>query len=353
MTILRKTLIVAVSTCALVTACKKDEAKTAEEPAPTAGKTTEATAMATGEATGEGRVDTTARFRECWAAYNSKEEDAFKNCYADSAEGELVDYVPPTMARGPEEMLAVAKDVWKKFPDIKAEAQLVLVNGPNVAAIVYVDGTNTGPLDDKPATGKSISIFQGQIASLNPEGKVVTDHHWIDQTSMMHQLGMQPSERSPDSETPWAKSIWVVAENSSVEKANRELAEQLGQLAEKDDRAGYFSHVADDIGFRYVGDKNVVNGIEAYKKAFAMWEDMADYKSAPVSLWAAGDWVVAVHDTTATLKEDMEGIPGSKGKDVKTKQLEFMAFADGKLKTHWVFENTAAYAAQLGQTTSK
>ncbi len=28
--------------------------------------------------------------------------------------------------------------------------------------------------------------------------------------------------------------------------------------------------------------------------------------------------------------------------------IEFMEIKDGKLKTHWVFENTMAYAAQLG-----
>ena len=62
----------------------------------------------------------------------------------------------------------------------------------------------------------------------------------------------------------------------------------------------------------------------------------------------AGDWVVAVNDVTSKLKQNMPGTKNTKGKEVNTTVLEFLQFDQGKLKTHWIFENSMAYPVQLG-----
>ena len=294
------------------------------------------------------KVDTETRFRECWAAHESRNEAKFKGCYDDAAELEIVDSAPPQIAKGADGALALAKDSWRAFPDMRSEAQLVLVNGAQVAAILHRQGTHTGTWKGKPATGKAVSYFQGQFVSLNSEAKAVRDQHWVDQGTVAHQLGLQTNERAPDAETPWTNKAWVVAAHTDDEKANLALTKKMGEAIKKGDHEGFFAHVADDVRFRYVADKDAMNGIAAFKKGFEDWVQMLDFEGTPVTMWAAGDWVVTVSDTTATMKTDMHGVAGTKGKKVRTKQLEFSQFADGKLKTHWIFENSAAYAAQLG-----
>lgn len=66
------------------------------------------------------------------------------------------------------------------------------------------------------------------------------------------------------------------------------------------------------------------------------------------SAWAAGDWVFVTSEMQVEMLVDMPMAKGSKGKQVKLAQTEFFQIADGKLKTHWVFENSMQYAVQLG-----
>ncbi len=336
------------------TGCKADEKKIEDRLAPVAAKIA-AEAKAEAEKVVESKsvtepppVDVATRFKECWAAYNQHDETTFKQCYQPTATFELVNGDPPRSATGPEEILAVAKDYWQAFPDIHSEAQLVLINGTNVAAIMHTSATNTGSIRDMAPTGKSLAMFQGQVVSMSPQGQVMRDEHWIDQGTVLHQLGIRPRERAPSSDKAWDKPIWVVAQNTEEERTNLLIAKALEEKMRMGDERAFMDRVADDISFRYAGDKDAMMGMPAYKKGYKMWSEMAEFESRPQAMWAAGDWVVAVRDSKATLKKDMQGAPGSKGKSVVTKQLEFMRFADGKLKTHWVFENSAAYASQLG-----
>jgi predicted ester cyclase len=291
---------------------------------------------------------TMTRFRECWDAYNAKDTTAFRDCYGAKSEFEIVDSTPPKRAKGADAALLMAQEYWQAFPDIRSEAQLILVNGSNVAAIIHTTGTNKGSLMQMPATGKSISMFQAQTVELDAKGKVVTSQNWIDSNTMMHQLGIRSNEKAPASETPWATKVAVVAKGDDSEKANLATANKMAEKMIAGEDEAYFAHVHKDASFRYIGDKEVMQGADSYRKGYASWKEMVDHKGTQVSHWAAGDWVVSVHDAEATLKKDMPGTTNTKGKTVKTRQLELLQFADGKLKTHWMFENSGAYNAQLG-----
>ena len=65
------------------------------------------------------------------------------------------------------------------------------------------------------------------------------------------------------------------------------------------------------------------------------------------NMWSAGDWVVAESSATGTMSVNLPGAK-TKGKSYSGNYLEFYQFADGKVKQHWVFENSLAFAIQVG-----
>jgi len=171
----------------------------------------------------------------------------------------------------------------------------------------------------------------------------------MDQATGAHQMGMHKSEMSPDSETAWAKEAIVIAKSDDKEKKNLEFVKGLEKLVGSKDKAAMLAVVADDIEFRYVGDKNVIANKAAYEKAMNRWMSMVEVtKRTSNNVMAAGDWVFTSSDVTIKMLKDMPGAKGTKGKEVTTKQVEFIMVADGKIKKHWIFENSMQFPIQLG-----
>ncbi len=343
-------LFVSLCITVLVSACKKDE-KTAPAPkkAPVATKPVPpAPPPKVEEKPAVEKKDPLASFKACWAAYNKKDDVALGKCYDEKSEWTMVDFTPPMSGKGTEASLAAVKGIWKAFPDINSEPQLVLHNGNKFASIILTQGTNSGDFMGKPATNKKISIYETQLVSYNETGAVEMAQFLTDHSVMAHQLGLHKGERAPDAETAWPEKLWITAKNDEVEKKNVAFVEQMAEKLLAGDHKAVLANIAEDIHFRYVGDKEPMKGIKAYKQGYKKWTDMAEHKGTPIEIWGAGDWVVAVKDNVHTFKKDFPGAKGTKGKEVKTRTIEFMQIAEDKIKNHWVFENSMAYAIQLG-----
>ncbi len=354
-----KTLLVTLSALAMMVGCKKDDKKEASKEAPKATKTTDTPAeektpeepKKTPEKPAE-KVDALTAIKACWAADASHDEKALANCYDDNSAFSVVDHTPPVAGKGAETALAMAKSHWTAFSDMKVEPQLVLSKGNKIASIFLMSGTNDGEMSmgemKIPASSKKISVLVAQVVEMSDAGKIVNDRFWIDQATMSAQLGMHPNPRSPKEESAWEAPVWTASSDSEVEKANLALIKSMHESVDKGDVDGYLALVADDVSFRYLADGKALAGKEEYKKGLAMWMTMADHKETVTEVWAAGDWVVSVTDSISTMKQDMPGTKDTKGKEVKSTVLAFHQFADGKLKAHWVVENSMNYAVQLG-----
>jgi steroid delta-isomerase-like uncharacterized protein len=79
------------------------------------------------------------------------------------------------------------------FPDLRMEAEDVLVDGDKVVARVRVTGTHQGEFMGMPATGKSVAIQLIDIIRFGEDGLV--HEHWgvTDALAMMQQLGAIPA----------------------------------------------------------------------------------------------------------------------------------------------------------------
>jgi steroid delta-isomerase-like uncharacterized protein len=78
------------------------------------------------------------------------------------------------------------------FPDLRMDAEDVLVSGDKVIARVRVTGTNTGDFMGMPATGKAIDVAGIDIVRFGDDG--LGAEHWgvFDAMKMMQQLGVVP-----------------------------------------------------------------------------------------------------------------------------------------------------------------
>ena len=79
------------------------------------------------------------------------------------------------------------------FPDLRMEAEDVLVDGDKVVARVRATGTHQGEFMGMPATGKSVDIELIDIIRFGDDG--LAHEHWgvLDALGMMQQLGAIPA----------------------------------------------------------------------------------------------------------------------------------------------------------------
>lgn len=78
------------------------------------------------------------------------------------------------------------------FPDLRMEAQDILVSGEKVVARVRATGTHQGEFLGMPATGKSVDVQLIDIIWFGDDG--LAREHWgvFDALAMMQQLGAIP-----------------------------------------------------------------------------------------------------------------------------------------------------------------
>jgi len=74
------------------------------------------------------------------------------------------------------------------FPDLFVTLDEIIVSSDKVAFRWTLTGTNTGPLDELPATGRSVQV-SGVVISHLVDGKVVEDWLYYNQGALLQQLG--------------------------------------------------------------------------------------------------------------------------------------------------------------------
>lgn len=110
---------------------------------------------------------------------------------------DFVDHNPPpgAVSGDREGVLQAFASLFKAFPDLALEVTHIIGEGDLVAVRAVSRGTNSGELQGRPATGKSIEMTGTHIFRL-ANGKIA--EHWADQDvmGMMMQLGLAPAPGS-------------------------------------------------------------------------------------------------------------------------------------------------------------
>ncbi len=134
-------------------------------------------------------MDHAATMRRLYDLINAGEIDAFGDLLAD-------DFVEHEETPGLEPTKEGVKQLFNMyvaaFPDLRMEAEDVLVSGDKVVALLRATGTNQGEFMGMPATGKSVDIQMIDIIRFDSDG--LACEHWgvVDTFAMMQQLGVIP-----------------------------------------------------------------------------------------------------------------------------------------------------------------
>ncbi len=119
------------------------------------------------------------------AAIKSKDPTAYLALYSP-------DYTDPTLPSGTNALDAVKQNIMMiatAFPDGKLTVQDIVAGTDEAAVYTVASGTNTGPFQGSPATGKPFSGLMIIDILTFKDGKVVKDIEVTDTISLLAQLG--------------------------------------------------------------------------------------------------------------------------------------------------------------------
>jgi len=295
-----------------------------------------------------------ARYQECWKLFNDKAWDQFQTCYTENAVSETVDSMPAS-ASGRAAIVEAGKASAVAFPDRRGELRLVLANADKVLGVVLWSATNTGDLppgpDGKavPATGKAIGFPVAHTGEWNATGDaVVHDAVYIDEGTIVAQLGLNPSPARPVEKATGNPPAVVIAKGDETEKANLSTTQAMFDALNKHDLKGLEGFMADDYKSMSVAEAKDMDKKESLAGTREMLMGFPDVRITPTTTWAAGDYVVVTGTFEGTNTGDMPTAKMKKtGNKVSDRFLEVFKFANGKVQEDWLFYNHAAMMNQL------
>lgn len=338
-------LVVAVG----IAACKKqaeEETPKTSESSETSAKTTDSPPNETAPRE-EGSADLVKVVEGCWNAMAVWDKEKFKACYADNPEVLTVDAVPKEMER-PKDPIIQAGLFRNAFPDFKLELELVLVGTNKTATFGIFSGTHKGRSMGMPPTNKPMSLYYAEVTEVDPSGRIVKARDYMDQATLLHQLGLQENDTSPASEKPWKEKIRATMKGDEAEKANLAALRTAFEALAKGDVKAAMAGYADSATYRYVPEAAPRTGPNEIAEARDYFATNKDVELTLRDAWAAGNWVVVETTVKGSLAKDIPRIKGTKGKTWQQNMLELVEFSGGKIVRHLVFANGLKFAADVG-----
>lgn len=109
----------------------------------------------------------------------------------------VVDHDPaPDQGKGPEGFIGFFTQFRTAFPDLKVAVDHMVADEDNVAIAYTVTGTQNGPFQGIPATGKKIKARGMQIAKFDTNARIVERWGASDEAGIMQQIGAAKPSRS-------------------------------------------------------------------------------------------------------------------------------------------------------------
>jgi ketosteroid isomerase-like protein len=292
-------------------------------------------------------ADATASIEACWAAFSTWDKDRLRACYPDVTEVTTVDATPPETAKTPQEVVVQVGVFRNAFPDFKSDLSFVVVNGKKAAAFGLLTGTHKGSSLGIPPTNKPISVFYAQILEFDPRSLIARERDYIDQATLLQQLGVHDNALGPAAEKPWPDKVRVVAANDAAEAANVEVVKKLLDATAKGDLDSALAAYADDATFRYITMADPFVGKQAVTEALKAYHQGNKLEITVHDVWGAGSWVVAETGVKGTLNNDLNEVAKA-GKVWQLRDLEIFEVVGGKVKRHMNFNNGLKFMIDVG-----
>lgn len=131
----------------------------------------------------EANIATTKKMGE---AVNKGNLDVLNEVFAPS----VVDHDPaPDQGKGPEGFIKFFTQLRTAFPDLKIAVEEMVAADDKVAFAYTITGTQDGPFQGIPATGKKIKARGMQLAKYNNDGRITERWGSSDEAGILQQIG--------------------------------------------------------------------------------------------------------------------------------------------------------------------
>jgi predicted ester cyclase len=287
----------------------------------------------------------------CFADFVAEKPDFFERCYTDSSTEEIVDAGEPP-AEGIEAIGAATQPFWDAFA-LEGEIVLNVASGDNVVTVATVRLTNDGEFNGAPPTGKTAGLVMAEVQSLDDKGRHGAVRSYVDFATFGAQLGAAPkgAKFRPATALTGNPPVTVIATGSETEAANLETVRAgFEQFNKRDWKTLASLYTADAV----ISQQNTAADQKGSKAIDKMFKELGkafpDANEEVVTIWAAGDYVVAETVFTGTNKAAAPGMGIKKAtkKPVTLRTAHVLQLEEGKVKQHMIFANGMAMASQLG-----
>jgi len=318
---------------------KKKESEGMEPPQAAEPVKTETPAKVTGEQIAK-------QLDACWDAWNQAAWDKFKACYTPDATLDSPGTGEPT-SKGPDAIVASAKELKTGFPDMTAQTQLVLVHGHDVVLVVLMSGTHTGPFAGVKEMNQKVGFLMGDVLTVDDHGLIQHEAGYFDQATIMGQLTNDHPVREAEDKLASPKQV-VVAKDDAAEQANIAVAKAALDAFDKHDPKAYGALLADDSVWSEQAETKDWNKAETIEDRQQGWKAFSDMKTVPTTMWAAGPYVVTIGTLDGTNDKPLPGMDKATKKHVSLPFLTIQQIENGKISRTSVFAQGMAFMQQLG-----
>ena len=112
---------------------------------------------------------------------------------------DVVDHDPaPDQGKGPEGFIGFFTQLRRAFPDLKIAVEQMVADEDNVSIAYTMTGTQEGPFQGIPATGKKIKARGMQIAKFNADALIKERWGSSDQMGILEQIGAVTASKHMD-----------------------------------------------------------------------------------------------------------------------------------------------------------
>jgi steroid delta-isomerase-like uncharacterized protein len=300
------------------------------------------------------------RYNVCVGHVNAGNWDRFR---ADCVTDDFVRHeIGGRDIRGPDGLIEQLKSMKSAFPDLKLQPQLVMVSGQNLLAMGLTTGTHQQPLKtpagEVAATNKKMGQLFFHRLAITEDLKAKEEWLHSDMGTMLSQLGQLPKDapamRPPMTTGIEGAPIIAVTADDQKERTNLETVRRMQAAFSAHNMKDLVSLYADDA---VVSDQAMSADFTGKKEIEKMYSDMvggfSDAKVEVPSMFAAGDYVVAIGTFTGTNDGDLVNLKTKKtGKKVVVSYADVIQLRDGKIAKVWRFRDGMDMGRQLGTTTA-
>lgn len=293
------------------------------------------------------------RFDDCWRQWERSAWDAFQGCYASDVIYDGPGNGQPALTGGAA-IVGLMKSHRAAFTDEQAHAQLVVIQGRKLVAIVLLTGNHTGPMQtpagELPATGKSFGYYLAQVLAFDDAGKVARERNYLDNATVFHQLAPDKDRSSRSAvDRLAAPPRTVLARGDAAERANLGVAGRFADAFNRHDDKALAGVLADDVVWSDLARPRDMTRNELMRHLGQLWTGFSDLRIASAESIAAGDYVATEAVFEGTNDGDLPVMHVKKThKPIRLPFLLVQQVAGGKIKAVWLLYQSMSLAAQLG-----